>query len=319
MPSTSSPAGVTMVVAGDLDGLDVPALVETALSGWGSGGRERARYLDRRATLAGDRSRIVLVVSPRIGADRDRGRSARPGSLRRGRLGSLSRCWVSCSADRPTPASTRCCARRRATPTASARASGRDVQVASSSRPDRCARTPRPSRLRLLVELLESGSAGFSDKEIRSGVDFISKTAPGRYATSDAIADEAVGMALDGRTTEFVTSNLRDLRLVDARRVDAAYADFARRAGIGADRPGARLDDRTRRRRRGPSRGDPCPGAGRRDRRAGRPGLTRGRCVRGGARGRSRPRRRRPRGSAWCRRGRSRSWHRSAAPGRSAG
>ena len=31
---------------------------------------------------------------------------------------------------------------------------------------------------------------GVLDKEIRSGVDFISKTAPGRYATADAIADE---------------------------------------------------------------------------------------------------------------------------------
>ena len=94
--------------------------------------------------------------------------------------------------------------------------------------------------LKLLVELLESGAQGFSDKEIRSGVDFISKTAPGRYATADAIADEAVGMALDGRTTEFVTSNLRDLRTVDAPRVDAAYARFARRAGIGeGGRPGA--------------------------------------------------------------------------------
>ncbi len=89
--------------------------------------------------------------------------------------------------------------------------------------------------LRLLVEILESGSEGFSDKEVRSGVDFIAKTAPGRYATADAIADEAVGMALDGRTTEFVTSNLRDLRTVDADRVDAAYARFAERAGIGGD------------------------------------------------------------------------------------
>ena len=40
-------------------------------------------------------------------------------------------------------------------------------------------------------------------------------------------------MALDGRTTEFVTSNLRDLRTVDAARLDAAWAHFASRAGIG--------------------------------------------------------------------------------------
>ena len=97
-----------------------------------------------------------------------------------------------------------------------------------------------PEALRLLVEILESGGAGFSDKEVRSGVDFIAKTAPGRYATADTIADEAVGMALDGRTTEFVTSNLRDLRTVDAARLDAAWAHFAQEAGIGdAGRPGS--------------------------------------------------------------------------------
>ena len=71
-------------------------------------------------------------------------------------------------------------------------------------------------------------------------MDFISKTAPGRYATADAIADEAVSMALDGRTTAFTTANLRDLATVDRSRVDAAYARFAEGAGIGAGRaPGA--------------------------------------------------------------------------------
>jgi predicted Zn-dependent peptidase len=93
--------------------------------------------------------------------------------------------------------------------------------------------------LELLVEILESGRDGFSDKEIRSGVDFISKTAPGRYATADAIADEAVSMALDGRTTAFTTANLRDLSTVDRTRVEAAYARFAAGAGIGASTPGA--------------------------------------------------------------------------------
>jgi predicted Zn-dependent peptidase len=93
--------------------------------------------------------------------------------------------------------------------------------------------------LRLLVEILESGREGFTDKEVRSGVDFISKTAPGRYATADSIADEAVGMALDGRTTAFTTDNLRDLATVDRGRVEEAYARFAAAAGIGTGVPGA--------------------------------------------------------------------------------
>jgi hypothetical protein len=46
-------------------------------------------------------------------------------------------------------------------------------------------------------------------------------------------------MALDGRTTEFTTANLRDLVTVDRARVDAAYARFADGAGIAAGAPGA--------------------------------------------------------------------------------
>ena len=79
----------------------------------------------------------------------------------------------------------------------------------------------------------------FTDEEVRMGVDFISKTAPGRYATADAIADEAVSMALDGRTTEFTTSNLHDLATVTSERVDAAWARFASEAGIGTGSRGA--------------------------------------------------------------------------------
>ena len=40
-------------------------------------------------------------------------------------------------------------------------------------------------------------------------------------------------MALDGRTTEFTTANLRDLATVDAARLQQAWARFAERSGIG--------------------------------------------------------------------------------------
>ena len=63
-------------------------------------------------------------------------------------------------------------------------------------------------------------------EEIRAGVDFIRKTAPGRYATADAVADEAAAMALEGLTTEFTTANLLDLATVDAERLSAAYNRF---------------------------------------------------------------------------------------------
>ncbi len=77
--------------------------------------------------------------------------------------------------------------------------------------------------LGLLLDLLETAREGFSDEEVRGGVDFIAKTAPGRYATADAIADEAVMLALDGLTTDFTTDYLHDLAGVDAARLDTAY------------------------------------------------------------------------------------------------
>jgi predicted Zn-dependent peptidase len=231
-------SGVTVVVAGDLAGLDVPVLVEAALGGWVKGPRHRERHLQHAAVLAPDRSRIVLVSRPGsvqtefvIGApgpDRsvEGGWAPYPvlgfvlGGSPNARIDAVLReekgyTYGIRSSFRP---------RRR----------GGVFLTSGSVRADSTAES-----LRLLVEILEGGREGFSDKEIRSGVDFISKTAPGRYATADAIADEAVGMALDGRTTAFTTANLRDLATVDRGRVDAAYARFAEEAGIGVGEPGA--------------------------------------------------------------------------------
>jgi predicted Zn-dependent peptidase len=77
--------------------------------------------------------------------------------------------------------------------------------------------------LALLVRILESGREGFTPEEVRAGVDYIAKTAPGRYATADAVADEAAGLALDGLTTEFTTQNLRAMQDLGAEELAAAY------------------------------------------------------------------------------------------------
>ena len=229
-----------MVVAGDLAGLDVPALVEAALGGWGSGGRERPA-----SSIAARRSPTTGRASSSCRAParcRPRSWSGRPGPDR-----SVEGGWA------PYPVLGFVLG---GSPNARVDAVLREEKgytygIRSSFRPRRAGglfltsgsvrADSTAESLRLLVELLESGSTGFSDKEIRSGVDFISKTAPGRYATADAIADEAVSMALDGRTTEFVTSNLRDLRTVDARARRRGIRPLRRSAPASADgsRPGA--------------------------------------------------------------------------------
>jgi predicted Zn-dependent peptidase len=81
--------------------------------------------------------------------------------------------------------------------------------------------------LRLLVGLLNAAREGFSEEEVRAGVDFLGKTAPGRYATADSIADEAATMALDDLDTAFTTRTLREMCDLTPPDLVTAYARFA--------------------------------------------------------------------------------------------
>ena len=149
---------------------------------------------------AGSRRRPRRGRRPaRLGADRDRRRAGPARTGPRPTAGRPTRCSPSCSAARRAPGSTPCCARRRATPTASARAfrpTGR--RAARSSRPARCARRSRGRRSRSCSASSTVHATGFTDAEVRSGVDYVAKTAPGRYATADAVADETAALALEG-------------------------------------------------------------------------------------------------------------------------
>ena len=225
-------AGVTMVVAGDLEGLDVVELVGSALGDWEHGPEPRERSLTRPAELAADRSRIVLVDRP--GSVQTEFVIGAPGPDRSVEGGWAPYPVVGFVLGGSPNARIDAVLREEKGYTYGIRSSFRPRRVGGVFLTSGSVRADStPESLQLLVEILSSGREGFSDKEIRSGVDFISKTAPGRYATADAIADEAISMALDGRTTEFTTANLRDLATVDRARADAAYARFAAGAGIG--------------------------------------------------------------------------------------
>ena len=230
-------SGSTLVVAGDLDGLDVPALVVAALGGWDAG-PDRARFVDRSATHAEHRSRVVLVDRPGAvqsdflvgapGPDRsvDGGWAPYPvlayvlGGSPTARLDAVLR------EEKGYTYGTRCSFRPKR--------GGGSFLTYGSVRADVTAES-----IGIIVDILEGGRDGFSEKEVRAGVDYIAKTAPGRFATADAIADEAVGMAIDGRTTAFTTANLHDLVTVGPERVGAAYDRFTRSAGVGSGARGS--------------------------------------------------------------------------------
>jgi len=80
--------------------------------------------------------------------------------------------------------------------------------------------------LGLLLDILDKAREGFTEEETQAGVDFIGKTAPGRYATADTVAEEAAGLSLEGLTTAFTTESLRALADVDAAVLAAAYGRY---------------------------------------------------------------------------------------------
>ena len=81
----------------------------------------------------------------------------------------------------------------------------------------------------LLLGILDGARDGFTDAEVRSGADFVGRTAPGRYATADAVADESATLAMEGLPADFTTRNLRAVASLAAEDLDDAY----RRAATG--------------------------------------------------------------------------------------
>ncbi|WP_446664640.1 M16 family metallopeptidase [Flexivirga sp. B27] len=79
----------------------------------------------------------------------------------------------------------------------------------------------------LTLEILDKAAEGFTQEETRAATDFIGKTAPARYATADAVADEAVMLRSNGLGTEFVSSYLEQLATLQAADLDAAWRRWA--------------------------------------------------------------------------------------------
>ena len=75
----------------------------------------------------------------------------------------------------------------------------------------------------LLLGILDGARDGFTDSELRAGTDFVARTAPGRYATADAIADESAALALERLPVDFTTTTLRDMAGLDPDDLRSAY------------------------------------------------------------------------------------------------
>lgn len=85
--------------------------------------------------------------------------------------------------------------------------------------------------LAALGEVLALTGADLTDAEVRHAADFVGKTAPGRYATSDAVADEVVRLALDDLDVDTVTRTLEQVQTLTRQQVAAAWEDVRGAAG----------------------------------------------------------------------------------------
>lgn len=81
--------------------------------------------------------------------------------------------------------------------------------------------------VQILTELLDPGRVTFTEDEVRAGVDFLAGTAPGRFATADAIAGEAVSLLMDGLPLDFTTTNRDATMAVTAEQLTTTYAGLA--------------------------------------------------------------------------------------------
>ncbi|MEP6797942.1 MAG: pitrilysin family protein, partial [Lapillicoccus sp.] len=219
-----SPRGGTVVIAGDLEGVDPIAEIEAALGAWTVEGADVADATGPVLTSE-DRGRIVVIDRP--GAVQTELAIACPGPDR-----SVAGGWspypvlgfiVGGSPNARVDAVLR-------------EEKGYTYGIRSVFRPRRrggmfltsgsVRADSTVESLGLLLDLLESGRDGFTAEEVRAGVDFVSLTAPGRYATADAIADEAAALSLEGLTTAFTTANLQDMVTLEGDRLQAAYREF---------------------------------------------------------------------------------------------
>lgn len=219
------PSAATVVIAGSLGGIDPAASLDVALGGW-TGGREVT--VDLRgvaARRAQDAARIVFVDRP--GSVQTEIYVGTPGPDR-----TVDGGWA------PFPAAAFAIG---GSPTARIDAvlredKGYTYGIRSGFRPRRrggvflTAGSVRADAtvesVDLLLGILSGAREGFSEEEIRGASDFLARTAPARYATADAVADEAAGFALEGLTTEFTTQLLADLPRLTPDRVGAAYRRF---------------------------------------------------------------------------------------------
>jgi predicted Zn-dependent peptidase len=217
------PQGATVVVAGDLAGVDIEAMLTTTIGGWTTSGR--VHPVEREpAPRAADAARVVLVDRP--GSVQSELLFGAPGPDRRLESGWAPfpvLAWVMGGAPNARIDQV---LREEKGYTYGIRSGFRSRQVGSAFTVAGSVRADSTvDSLRLLKEILASAQEGFTEEETRAGVDFMTLTAPGRYDTADAIADETAGLAGDELPLTFTSDTIAAMRRLTAQDLTQAWRE----------------------------------------------------------------------------------------------
>ncbi|WP_338750898.1 M16 family metallopeptidase [Janibacter alittae] len=217
------PEGTTVVVAGDLTGVDVEELLGSTLGGWTTAGR--ARPVDREpAPRAADAARVVLVDRP--GSVQSEILIGAPGPDRRVTTGWAPFPVLAYILGGAPNARIDQVLREEKGYTYGIRSGFRPRQVGSAFTVAGSVRADSTvDSLRLLTEILAGAGDGFTQEETRAGVDFMTLTAPGRYDTADAIADETAGLAGDELPLSFTSDTIAAMRRLTADDLSRAWRE----------------------------------------------------------------------------------------------
>lgn len=217
------PEGATVVVAGDLTGVDVDALLAQSLGAWTTSGRT-ASVEPAPAPRAADAARVVLVDRP--GSVQSEILMGSPGPDRRVDSGWAPFPVLGYVIGGAPNARIDEVLREDKGYTYGIRAGFRPRQIGSAFTVSGSVRADSTvDSLRLLTEIIEGVGAGISADETRAGVDFLTLTAPGRYDTADAIADETSGLAGDNLPLSFTSDVIAAMRELTPADLDAAWRE----------------------------------------------------------------------------------------------
>lgn len=224
--ATLHPDGATLAVAGDLTGIDLEQELQTAFAEWPSKAAHRPAP-GHPGARAADAGRIVLVDRP--GSVQTELQVGGPGPDRRDPLGWGPYQVLSFAVGGSPQARIDSVLREERGYTYGiragfrARSQGGLFTAMGSVRGEVTAEA-----VGALLDILDLQGKDLTDAELAHAAGYQARTAPGRFATADVVAGEAVGLALDGLDLDFVTRTIAQVRTLDP---DLARAAWDRHRG----------------------------------------------------------------------------------------